>query len=719
MSGQQHIIRRQVLELEFADESETEAIEQKIIALFNKAVLPMYDRFFSAYSNPDEIDQIERLELDLGEISLADLENQLINKIADALDEQLERLCGAPVYDDPDELAAQLGLSSPNGHSSTSAEAKLNGLTAFFEQHQCESTTNTATIPDTEEEDMAAKKRRDELIRFFEQQGQTSDDESVDESTEEDEWEDDELEATEPVRVEINYVRPDELNKGLIESLPDSTNDEQGENESQFRKSDLSVNELDNIVDGQEETESPLPKSDAPVGESTLQSNSNLLHYFLQTGLFPWWAKSSSKAQLEQAIRTLILQRPEALKADLQNWLTHKAMRKRLVAAFSDGYLVKLLQLFLPSGQSADVESITQLLEVLTAKPFTSERHRLVFWEELFQDVRFLEHGMTVVPETLIHAVFSQTETLEPSVAKSVVRSRLLTTIDRMFQLSKAHPDWIQLEQLTERFNNHPEADTWFSAFLAGRNNPAEQTKDILKANNIADNESIVGPPFMEDDVSSTEKKDTDSLIEILLKLQETHTAKSTTDDPLANESEHIPTVALAIDPFSESEKLYVRNAGMVLLWPFLERYFEKNSLLKESQFITKHAREQASWLLQQLVLGPGHELFEPHIPLNKVMVGLQPETPVHAPDAITEEQKLLMDELLTAVIEHVPAWKNLTVENLRKAYLQREGALSARDGQWLLQVKRETYDVLLDKLPWPIQLIRLPWLEHLLVVEW
>jgi len=122
---------------------------------------------------------------------------------------------------------------------------------------------------------------------------------------------------------------------------------------------------------------------------------------------------------------------------------------------------------------------------------------------------------------------------------------------------------------------------------------------------------------------------------------------------------------------------------------------------------------------LQRLVMGPAYELFEPHIALNKVIAGLQPETPVHAPEPITEAQQLLMDELLTAVMEHVPAWKNLSVEQLRNAYLQREGALSTRDGQWLLQVKRETYDILLEKLPWPIQLIRLPWLEHLLVVEW
>src|SRR3989338_5609593 len=276
---------------------------------------------------------------------------------------------------------------------------------------------------------------------------------------------------------------------------------------------------------------------------------------------------------------------------------------------------------------------------------------------------------MIIVPETLIHAVFSQTETLESSIVKSVVRSRLLVTIDRLFRLSKTHPDWMQLEQLTVRFDNHHEADAWFSSFLSeGSSTKQTEQEGFPDAGSIAENPEFVAEAIAKE-VPPNEKKDTDSLISLLLKLQETYASKPATNDNLVVEPEHIPPIQLVIDPFSESEKLYVRNAGMVLLWPFLERYFEKNGLLTESKFINK--------------------------------------------------QQLLMNELLSAVIEHVPAWKNLSVENLRKAYLQREGALSARDGQWLLQVKRETYDILLDKLPWPIQLIRLPWLEHLLVVEW
>jgi hypothetical protein len=70
-------------------------------------------------------------------------------------------------------------------------------------------------------------------------------------------------------------------------------------------------------------------------------------------------------------------------------------------------------------------------------------------------------------------------------------------------------------------------------------------------------------------------------------------------------------------------------------------------------------------------------------------------------------------------VIGNVPVWKSLSPEGLRQAYLQRKGVLSARNGHWLLQVERKTHDVLLERVPWSFQTIKLPWMNTLLFVEW
>ena len=36
----------------------------------------------------------------------------------------------------------------------------------------------------------------------------------------------------------------------------------------------------------------------------------------------------------------------------------------------------------------------------------------------------------------------------------------------------------------------------------------------------------------------------------------------------------------------------------------------------------------------------------------------------------------------------------------------------ATRDGAWLLRVERESYDVVLDRFPWPLDWIKLPWMD-------
>ena len=40
-------------------------------------------------------------------------------------------------------------------------------------------------------------------------------------------------------------------------------------------------------------------------------------------------------------------------------------------------------------------------------------------------------------------------------------------------------------------------------------------------------------------------------------------------------------------------------------------------------------------------------------------------------------------------------------------------------DGDWLLRVEARTVDILLDQLPWGVSLVKLPWMDRLLRVEW
>lgn len=68
-------------------------------------------------------------------------------------------------------------------------------------------------------------------------------------------------------------------------------------------------------------------------------------------------------------------------------------------------------------------------------------------------------------------------------------------------------------------------------------------------------------------------------------------------------------------------EKLivFVSNAGLVLLGPYLSRLFEQLSLIEESKFKGEDARIRAMFVMQYAVFGPT-EFAEHELELNKLL---------------------------------------------------------------------------------------------------
>ena len=77
------------------------------------------------------------------------------------------------------------------------------------------------------------------------------------------------------------------------------------------------------------------------------------------------------------------------------------------------------------------------------------------------------------------------------------------------------------------------------------------------------------------------------------------------------------------------------------------------------------------------------------------------------------------LQRLLTAVKYHWDVLKNMSFERIRLDFFQRQGILRPRDGNWQLQVEPQTHDILMQKLPWPIGVVKLPWMDYTLFVQW
>ena len=170
--------------------------------------------------------------------------------------------------------------------------------------------------------------------------------------------------------------------------------------------------------------------------------------------------------------------------------------------------------------------------------------------------------------------------------------------------------------------------------------------------------------------------------------------------------------------PYGDTDELYLGNAGLVIVWPFIKTFFDRLDLLEEDRFKSEGARQRGVALLQYLATedpAPPEYL----LPLNKLLCGIELDAVFELEYPLTEAERDECNSLLTAVIAQAPILNNMSIPGFRGSFLLRLGILSLRDGIWLLRVERETYDLVLDRFPWGFEWVKLPWMETPLQVEW
>jgi len=92
MSGQKHIINRQVLELTFRDKENVWAVQNKTSALVKEKLHPELDKLFTRLSNDEEIVRIDKLVVDLGTIQENGLEQVFVETAIRKISEQVNSL---------------------------------------------------------------------------------------------------------------------------------------------------------------------------------------------------------------------------------------------------------------------------------------------------------------------------------------------------------------------------------------------------------------------------------------------------------------------------------------------------------------------------------------------------------------------------------------------------------------------------------------------------
>ena len=180
------------------------------------------------------------------------------------------------------------------------------------------------------------------------------------------------------------------------------------------------------------------------------------------------------------------------------------------------------------------------------------------------------------------------------------------------------------------------------------------------------------------------------------------------------------PYVAVKTAPpvNNAADGMLVKNGGAILLWPYLSPFFQEYDLIKNGKFADEQNAGYAACIIHWLCTGREPE-DESDLTLPKILCGLAPEAYVDFTVKLEKRIQAEGIELLENVIKNWPALKKTSIEGLRKTFLQRPGVLVQDDHGWRLNVEQQTIDILLQRLTWPISIIKLPWNDFLIHVEW
>lgn len=423
--------------------------------------------------------------------------------------------------------------------------------------------------------------------------------------------------------------------------------------------------------------------------DHTLQSELDLLEHFIQAGYLPWWADSRQRHLPEITLINLLKTEPEALRPLLVRLIKEPRSLQRLLSYFNDDYLQIITVLLSASSE----DSVIKLLSILTEGQGSIHQQLISPREEV------PIHQQLISPE------------VQASIKSDPIDSPVLTPLPSPISQSRLKATcWQSLLQVlvTGRpaFNQH--ADFLLAVTLRWAN--------LLGISQVQLNNQL------QQNHLSTEAIDNEWLQAInLLALKSTESTTGTdqlTTSPQASKPPANPETLQAVTAFSDAEALYINNAGLCLLWPFLGAFFESLDLMHNNRFHDLAAQQCAVSLLHYLAT---EDLNPPEyqLPFNKLLCAMAISDVFEVESPLTTLQIEACDALLLAVIDHAPILNNMSVNGFRGSFLLRPGSLSASDGSWLLRVEQQTFDVVLARFPWTWQWVKLPWMEYPLRVEW
>ena len=456
---------------------------------------------------------------------------------------------------------------------------------------------------------------------------------------------------------------------------------------------------------------------------ATVSATDKLFEQFLylcQWGRLPWWGNRVTADWLEQLLTTLTSAQWHLLVEQLK---CDRRMRQRLIYTVDDNFLQTLLQRFSQLPAAAHVQ---QQLRVATWSATTQTRWRERFWS-------------TVLTHSPVSTVAAGVGLMQQLLA---IRQQLVTTnLTGRLETDVVPPSNRQQPPIVTDLASLPAPwRSWLrplvhtvAPFTPSANKP------VLTDERAPTAAADLGE-FSLNEALGAEPKDTAAPIQ---SSPQADAASATPDSssPQADQPESALVFPLTNSSFSglpdpdrESpaleeivphtwsvpeavKEVYVDAAGLVILHPFLQELFNSLELLDGHQFCNGFTQRRAVALLTYLAFGDicaqEYELLLPKL------LAQWPWAEPLPPYDLSEVDRRVCDQLMAAVLEHWSALRSNSAPWLRETFFWRDGKLTPVDGGWQLTIERHAQDVLLNRLPWGLGVIRLPWMTDFLYVSW
>ncbi|RPI22462.1 MAG: hypothetical protein EHM61_22220 [Acidobacteria bacterium] len=445
------------------------------------------------------------------------------------------------------------------------------------------------------------------------------------------------------------------------------------------------------------------------------------LRIFLATGTLPWRSAQVSRVNLEEEFADLILESPEQV-TEMLRQIAGPTVAARLVKQFSPATLHRVIAVLVPAKDREFKKEMEDWIELLVGTGPTAwalsggsfldrqEARRFIETEALtFLLVVGRSPSVRPVPAS---GVPSPSSSLSGHLLQQLGQRWKTQTGSAAVQLADVARKALPLESPARLFLEHwalfhsqedVTAAPATSSQLGKPGAPGKSARDTRRNRGDTTPSHPSATRFPAPDGRS-----------------QSRAAKEAADEDRRSKTEPAGQERTAESKrlFEAEEGLFVDNAGLVLLWPFLPPFFEKAGLVRMKEFRTESARERAVLLLESLATGISRS-SEHLLVLNKLLCGWPVLEPVEIDFEATALEEQESKDLLESVIVAWKILKRTSVAGLRSAFLRREGRLVHQGQGWQLKVARSGFDVLLDHLPWSIGVVRLPWMEEALFVEW